>query len=48
MTEYCKNLRWLSQFEGDGDYYCALGNKTSCEYCEKKGICADYEKKVPV
>ena len=41
--DYCRYLKWLSQIEGDGDYRCELGNKTSCEWCEKKGSCGDYE-----
>ena len=42
-VNFCKHLRWLTQIEGNGEYYCALGNKTSCEWCEKKERCADYE-----
>jgi len=44
MIEYCKHLRWFASVEGLGDYHCALGNKTSSEYCEKKERCADWEK----
>jgi hypothetical protein len=44
MTEYCKFLRWFSGIEGSGDYHCAVGNKTSCEWCEENnGRCQYYE-----
>ena len=44
MTEkYCKHLKWLSQFEGEGDYRCELGNKTSSDWCFEKERCNDYE-----
>ena len=44
MTEkYCKHLKWLSQFEGEGDYRCELSNKTSSDWCFEKERCTDYE-----
>ena len=44
-ADYCKHLRWNTQIEGDGDYRCELGNKTSCEWCEtlgKPSRCGNY------
>lgn len=44
QPEYCTHLRWFSSIEGSGDYYCALGNTTSSEWCEEKERCFDWEK----
>lgn len=38
----CKHLRWITHVECNGEYMCALGNKTSDEWCLKKERCCDY------